>query len=233
MNVAIIGEYNESFRPHQATNSAIEHSKKQLQIEFKIEWLSTEFVEHNLEQVLHNYQGFWIAPGSPYKSMNGALNLIQQTRINNIPTLGTCGGFQHMIIEFARNVFNIKEAGHAEYDPYASELVINPLSCKLKGEVLEIEIVDKSSQVYSVYQSEMIKEKYYCDFGLNPKYQSKFDEQGFRIVGSDRHQEARIMELENHPFYIATLFVPQDNSTAENPHELVTSFLRTVAESSK
>ena len=72
-------------------------------------------------------QGFWIAPGSPYKSMSGALNLIQKTRENKILTFGTCGGgVQHMIIEFARNVLGRRDAKHAEYDPYATKLVVNP-----------------------------------------------------------------------------------------------------------
>ena len=228
MRIAIIGEYNKNFRPHLATNEAIEHSRKKVDSEFTSEWISTEHVENHLEEVLKKYQGFWIAPGSPYKSMKGAIDLIQYTRLNRIPTIGTCGGFQHMVIEFARNVLNVKDAEHAEYNPYASKLVVNPLSCDLKGEPLEIEIIDKTSQTFDIYKSELIKEKYYCNFGLNPEYQSEFDKNGFKIVGNDKHREARIVELENHPFFIATLFVPQDNSTLERPHKLVTAFLKIV-----
>lgn len=149
--------------------------------------------------------------------------------MNKIPTLGTRGGFQHMVIEFARNVLNVEDAEHAEYNPYASRLVVNPLSCDLKGKPLEIEIDERKSKTYSIYKSNFIREKYYCNFGLNPEYQSQFDENGFKIVGSDRHREARIVELENHPFFIATLFVPQDNSTMEKPHELITEFLKITA----
>lgn len=228
MKIAIIGEFDKDFRPHVATNEAIEHSRTIVACDFVAEWVSTEYVETNFEEVLKTYKGFWIAPGSPYKSMKGAINLIQHTRVNKIPTIGTCGGFQHMVIEFARNVLNVKEAEHAEYNPYASRLVVNPLSCDLKGEPLEIEIIDNKSKTYEIYKSQLIKEKYYCNFGLNPEYQTQFDENGFKIVGSDKHKEARIVELENHPFFIATLFVPQDNSTIEKPHKLVTEFLKTV-----
>lgn len=233
MKIAIIGEFDKSFRPHIATNEAIEHSKKSLNLEFQAEWVSTEHVETKFEEVLSKYHGFWIAPGSPYKSMKGAIDLIKHSRTNKIPTIGTCGGFQHMVIEFARNVLNIKEAEHAEYDPYASKLVVNPLSCDLKGEPLQIEIIDTNSKVYSIYNSNKIREKYYCNFGLNPEYQDDFENNGFKIVGSDKHKEARIVELENHPFFIATLFVPQDNSTFENPHKLVTAFIEITLESTK
>ncbi len=230
MKIGIIGEFDKNFRPHVATNDAIEHSRAQMDIEFLAEWVSTEYVESNFNEVIHQYDGFWIAPGSPYKSMKGAVDLIQYTRENNIPTIGTCGGFQHMVIEFARNVLKVEEAEHAEYNPYASKLVVNPLSCDLKGEPLEIEIVDKNSKAYSIYQADVIKEKYYCNFGLNPEYQSQLHEKGFKIVGSDIHKEARIVELDDHPFFIATLFVPQDNSTIEKPHPLITEFLKTTAQ---
>ncbi len=230
MKIAIIGEFDQDFRPHVATNEAIEHSRSVVNSKFEADWISTEVLEDHLDQIIGEYQGFWIAPGSPYKSMTGALNLIQKTRENKIPTLGTCGGFQHMIIEFARNVLGMKDAEHAEYDPYASKLVVNPLSCDLKGEPLEIEIIDKDSKTYGYYGVERIKEKYYCNFGLNPEYHDLFHKNEFKIVGSDIHKEARIVELENHPFFIATLFVPQDNSTIEMPHKLVTSFLKLITD---
>lgn len=228
MKIAIIGEFDQNFRPHVAANEAIEHSRKLIESEFEVEWLSTIYLETNLKEVLNRYQGFWIAPGSPYKSMKGALDLIQFTRENNISTIGTCGGFQHMAIEFARNVLKVEDAQHAEYNPYASKLVVNPLSCDLKGEALEIEIINRDSKTYKIYNTDKVKERYYCNFGLNPDYQEKFDKNGFKIVGSDKHNEARILELIDHPFYIATLFVPQDNSTPENPHKLVTEFLKSI-----
>jgi len=228
MKIAVIGEFDKSFRPHVATNEAIEHSKALLNAKVEPVWISTEEVDRNLSDILEQFNGFWIAPGSPYKSMNAALRLIQKTRENQIPTLGTCGGFQHMVIEFARNILNIKDAEHAEYDPYASKLVVNPLSCELKGEPLEIEIIDTQSITYSIYGQDKIREKYYCNFGLNPEYQEMFDSNGFKIVGSDKHKEARIVEFEGHPFFIATLFVPQDNSTSEHPHKLITHFIKTI-----
>jgi CTP synthase (UTP-ammonia lyase) len=228
MKLAIIGDYNDNFRPHQATNEAIKHSVEKYNIELDFEWLSTDSIESNFEHIISTYSGFWIAPGSPYKSMTGALKIIQHTRENNIPTIGTCGGFQHMVIEFARNVLGIIDAEHAEYDPYSSKLVVNPLSCSLAGQILEIEITDKLSKTFNIFGTDKINEKYYCNFGLNPEYQNQLDDKEFRIVGTDNLKEARILELENHSFFIATLFVPQDNSTEENPHKLVTAFLKTM-----
>lgn len=228
MKIAIIGEFDSNFRPHVATNEALEHVRAFLKEEFQVAWVSTEYVEKNFEEVIRKYQGFWIAPGSPYKSMLGALKLIEYARVHQKPTLGTCGGFQHMAIEFARNVLNIEDAEHAEYDPYASRLVVNPLSCDLKGEPLQIDLIHSDSKVYQIYGTDKIQEKYYCNFGLNPEYQEDFDKKGFRVVGSDEHQEARILELDKHSFFVATLFVPQDNSSFEKPHKLVLEFIRRI-----
>jgi len=229
MNLAIIGDYNDQYKPHQATNEAIVHSTRDFRFPLKCDWISTTAIEADFRKIISTYHGYWIAPGSPYKSMSGALKIIQYARENKIPTLGTCGGFQHMVIEFARNVLDIADAEHAEYDPYASRLVISPLSCSLIGETLEVELTDPSSRTFEIFGEEKILEKYYCNFGLDPGYQNQLHNNGFKMVGTDKIKEARILELENHPFFIATLFVPQDNSTRESPHKLVTGFLHAIA----
>jgi CTP synthase (UTP-ammonia lyase) len=229
MKLAIIGDFNASFRPHVATNEAINHVLNYFKWNLDVDWIPTATIESNFERITTDYQGFWIAPGSPYNSMSGVLKIIEFARLNNVPTLGTCGGFQHIVIEFARNVLGIEDAQHAEYDPYASKLVVNPLSCDLKGNRLEIELVDKASITYHIFKRKKILEKYYCNFGLNPDYQALLHANGLRLVGTDVHNEARILELMMHPFFIATLFVPQDNSSEQRPHKLITAFLKAVA----
>jgi CTP synthase (UTP-ammonia lyase) len=195
--------------------------------------MATERIETEFEIIISSYDGFLIAPGSPYKSMTGVLKIIEYARTHQIPTLGTCGGFQHMIIEFARNVLNITDADHAESNPFASRLVINPLTCSLKGQSLEIEIIQKGSLVYSIFKTSTITENYYCNFGLNPQYQEQIHQAGFSMVASDKLKEARIVELKDHPFFIGTLFVPQVNSSFEKPHPIVTALLNAMQKHSR
>ena len=230
IRIGIIGDYDETSRPHVATSEAMSHALQQIGITMEFEWVGTETVGAAFEEITTRFNGYLIAPGSPYKSMEGALQIIQFARENFLPVLGTCGGFQHMVLEFARHVLYIKDAQHAEYDPDASTLVINPLSCSLRGETLEIDIMRRMSKTFRAYQSDKIYEKYYCNFGLNPEYQQQLHYEGFLITGSDVYKEARILELENHPFFIATLFVPQDNSTVEKPHPLILAFVQAVGE---
>lgn len=226
MKLAIIGDFKPDNSTHTATNEALEHAADHAGISLDFVWIPTEEIDKNFNKIVALYDAFLIAPGSPYNDMKAVLRIIQYTRVNGRPTLGTCGGFQHMIIEFARNVLHIEEAEHAEQDPYASKLVINPLSCNLKGDPLEITITDEQSAVSRICGSHTLKEKYYCNFGLNTDYQNQIHEAGFRVVGIDATNEARILELEGHPFYIATLFIPQMNSSARGPHALITAFLK-------
>lgn len=91
--------------------------------------------------MMREYDAFWCAPGSPYRSLTGALDAIRFAREERVPFIGTCGGFQHAVIEYARNVLGFADARHAEYDPYASsDLFISALSCSPFGETMRVEI---------------------------------------------------------------------------------------------
>lgn len=228
VNIGIIGDYNQDFRPHQATNTALKDSAQYLGINLEFKWLPTlSFEEQPVKKTLQEFDALWCAPGSPYQSMNGALKAIQFARESQLPLIGTCGGFQHIVIEYARNILGFQDAEHAEYDPYASRLFISKLSCSLVGKTMKINL-NPNSQIGQIYQNTVIQEKYYCNFGLNPNYQNLIDKEGLKVVGIDENGEARVLELPNHPFFIATLFVPQLSSSAYKPHPLISSYLETA-----
>ena len=221
-SVALIGEYTPTFQPHISTVSAIKHSGSLLESKIEAEWVSTEDIDEHLFQ---RFSAVWIAPGSPYKNMEKTLWAINYARENQIPCLGTCGGFQHLVIEYARNVLGFKDAQHAEYDPYASNLFISQLACSLAGRELPLAFVP-NSRVAQIYDAVSATEQYYCNFGVNPKIVPLLESGELKITGSDDEGEIRVVELPNHPFFIGTLFVPQTRSTSENPHPLITEFLR-------
>ena len=223
--IGIIGEYDANFRPHRATEDALRHAAAELDLGVDITWLATEWLNGSAEDRLQAYHALWCAPGSPYASMTGALNGIRYAREHGRPFLGTCGGFQHTVIEYAHNVLGFADAEHAENDPYASRLFISALSCSLAGKTMQV-YIDTTSRVYSYYQQTCVEEQYYCNFGLNPAYQSIVHDGGLRVVGVDQDQEARILELPQHPFFAATLFVPQISSTPERPHPLIVAYLQ-------
>lgn len=226
--IGIFGEFNPKNPLHPATNEAITHRFARHGVKATIEWLPT-----NKTFDLRRFDGFWCSPGGPYQSLQGALEMIRWARVERKPFIGTCAGFQHAALEFARNVLGIKDAMHAEYDPDASNAFIRPLVCSLVGKKLAIRL-KPGSRAATFYGTTEVVESYYCNFGLNPEYRKPLESAGLVISGWDDTEdsravdptlpEARVVELPEHPFFLATLFVPQAASTLERPHPLIAAF---------
>jgi CTP synthase (UTP-ammonia lyase) len=224
-DLIILGEYNPASETHHATDTAIRHSLAGLNTDVAVSWISTENIKESDVVQAH---GLWVAPGSPYKNFERALAAIRLARQNLLPCLGTCGGFQHMILEFARNVLGFTDASHAEYDPGASRLFVSPLSCSIVGMELRVTLRPQTI-ARRLYGTDEAIERYYCTFGVNPEFSETLaDHRDLVISGRDLNGEIRIVEILNHPFFLGTLFVPQTQSTEEKPHPLVSGFLRAV-----
>jgi CTP synthase (UTP-ammonia lyase) len=222
LRIGIIGDFNPENPTHHATNQGLEHAAEALDRPFESVWLPTAQA-HDFGQ----FHGLFCSPGSPYRSFDGALLAIRFARENNIPFLGTCGGSQHLVLEYARNVMGIRDAAHAEENPQASRLFITPLSCSLVGKTMEVR-VKAGSKAAAAYEGARPMEAYYCNFGLNPACQQQLERAGLDITGTDENGEARIVELPSHPFFVGTLFVPQARSLRGSPHPMVLAFCRSA-----
>lgn len=226
IRIGIIGDHDG--RPsHLATEEAIRHCANTIGVSVETEWLPTETLVDEKPVHMYTFNGFWCAPGSPYKSMLGAMNGIRFARVRNIPFLGTCGGFQHSVLEFGRNVLQIKELQNNEFDPYVPNHYITPLTCSLVGQTRQINI-DTDSVVYKIYQMTKIEERYNCSFGLDKGFQELLNCNGFKVAGVDENGEARIMVLQSNKFFVATLFQPQLSSKAKQPHQLILAYLNSM-----
>ncbi len=223
--IAIVGDYHEGSLTHVKLNDSLEHVKEKFGYDFDYEWVNTLMVEQNRDELLKKYCGIWSAPGSPFLSLEGALYAITFARVNNIPHLGTCSGFQHTIIEFARNILGVKEAQHEEYDANASSLYINKLACSLAGKKMKV-FLKEDSKAFLCYNQKEISENYYCNFGINPQFRNELNHPRLLISGVDENDDIRIIEMPENKFFVATVFVPQTNSTIEVPHPLVHEFVK-------
>lgn len=230
IKVAILGDRDGRNANHQATESALQHSAGQLGVRVDASWFATDALlkDAAVEQVEASH-GVWCTTGSPYRSFEGALRGIRLAREHGIPLLGTCGGFQHAVLELARNVLGFADAAHAEYEGSPTDSLIAALECSLAGKWFDVQI-DPDSRVADCYGSTEAREQFYCSYGINPRFQERLAARGLPIVGRADDGTPRILELAEHPFFVATLFVPQARSTAEVPHLLVTGFLRAAAE---
>jgi CTP synthase (UTP-ammonia lyase) len=227
LSVGVIGDFQATYETHTATNLAFKHSADLLGVGVEVKWLPTLSLKGNSLE-MKRFDAFLCAPGSPYKSTEGALNGIKFARENNRPFLGTCGGCQHAIIEFARNVMGIEDAEHAEEHPDAKNLFVTPLTCSLVGKVEEVKVL-VGTRASKIYGAPIIREKFYCNYGLNPTRRVEVEEAGLRVSGLDASGEVRILELPRAHFFFATLFVPQATSTSERPHPMISGLLRSAA----
>ncbi|MEN3283365.1 MAG: hypothetical protein V7607_4505 [Solirubrobacteraceae bacterium] len=224
LTIGIIGDYDETYTLHLRTDEALVHAGARLGVGVRSTWYPTRDLEPDAA-VLGTVHGVICSPGSPYASMDGAINGLRFGREQRIPTLGTCGGCQHMILEFARNVLELSEVQHAEYHPDADDPIVSELACSLVGRTGHVKLRDAST-VREIYGEDEVAEQYFCSFGLNTAYERALDEGGLAIVGRDAEDGvARVLTVEDHPFYVATLFVPQARSTAMEPHPLILALL--------
>jgi CTP synthase (UTP-ammonia lyase) len=225
LSIGVIGDFDPTFPPHRATDAALLHAAEHLGATVDVRWLATDPLTEASPGHVLAHDGLWCAPGSPYRRLDGALRAVRHAREADVPLLGTCGGFQHVVLEYARNVLGFADAQHAEYDPYASRLFVTELSCSLAGQRMEVRL-EAGSRAARFYRGTRTVEEYYCNFGLNPDHRRLLHEGGLRVVGTDGDGEARVLELPDRRFFLATLFVPQLSSSPGSPHPLVTAYLR-------
>jgi CTP synthase (UTP-ammonia lyase) len=228
--IAIVGDFAADNRSHLATNAAIEHCSAALGLCVESCWVGTEELAHTgALKRLAEFDGFWIGPGSPYQNAEGALLAIRAAREGRIPLLGTCGGFQHVILEYARNVLGLADAAHEETEPGSGRLVISRLACSLAGRSMTITL-EPGTLVARTCGRVSLEEQYRCNFGVNPEYAEMLHGGPLLIAGSDSEGVVRAVELAGHPFFVGTLFLPQLSSTPSAPHPLICGFLRACGE---
>jgi CTP synthase (UTP-ammonia lyase) len=239
INIGIIGDFDENKPSHIATNSALLHAAGFLSIALKIDWLGTgNLRKKSTKDTIGQYQGLLAAPGTPYFFADGAVKGIKLAREMNIPFLGTCGGSQYTLLEFARNVANMTNAVHTELTPKTDMPLLIPVACtvdtpKKKGHRLEGEMkisVVPGTTAFKLYGKTEITESFACSYELNPEYKDRLVENGLTISGWSEDAKARIIELHSKRFFMGTGFLPQLNSTPENPHRIILAFTKAASE---
>jgi CTP synthase (UTP-ammonia lyase) len=220
IRIGLIGDYNATIIAHQAIPRALRLAGENNGAEVGFEWLPTDEMGD-----LEEYAGLWCVPGSPYRNMHGALRAIQFAREQRRPYLGTCGGFQHGVIEYARNVMGWADADHAETTPNARRPVITMLECGLVEVTNNIRLT-AGTRVRKAYGREEIVEGYHCRYGLNPEFLGRIAAGGLRVTAIDSLDEVRGLELDEHPFFVMTLFQPERAALREECPPLVAAFVK-------
>lgn len=225
VRLGLIGDQDPTIYAHQMIPLALGLASAAVGHDVEHDWLPTAtLADASAAERLAAYDGLWCVPGSPYVSMAGALDGIRYARERGVPFLGTCGGFQHAVIEYARDVLGLAGAEHAETSPAAADLVIAPLACSLVEQRGTIHFA-LGSRLATLYGATEAMEGYHCSYGLNPAYAHHFTGGALRITGADEAGDPRAIELASHPFFIATLYQPERSAASGTAHPLITAFV--------
>jgi CTP synthase len=223
VRIALVGDYSVAITAHRAINESMGLLSSRQSID--AQWLHTSHLRTRDDQALASFHGVWCAPGSPYASTEGALWAIEWARVRNIPFLGTCGGFQHAVLEFVRHVLGRDQAAHAELEPGAAFPLIAPLACALV-EKFERILPTGRGRFAQWYGTSPRTEGFHCSFGLNPDYEALLENSGLEIVARGEQGEVRAVELAGHSFFVGTLFQPERSALRGELHPLIAAFLQ-------
>jgi CTP synthase (UTP-ammonia lyase) len=224
--IALVGDRSANVRAHARIPTLIDALRQRDGIALDPYWIATADVA---ACDLSRFDAIWLAPGSPYDSADGAIAAVRTARERRIPFLGTCGGFQYALLEFARNVCELSAVENAEVTPGADEHLIVKLECSLKGHEEAVMIVP-GTRAAKISGPGRRSERYHCDYGLNPAYLERLSQGGLRFSGFDDSGQVRIVELPGHPFFIGTLFQPELHGDGTQPHPVIVALAAAAAE---
>ncbi|HYR12515.1 MAG TPA: CTP synthase [Longimicrobium sp.] len=227
IRMGLIGDHDPAVTAHQAIPRALALAAEATGVAVAHEWVPTEEITDDARVAA--YDALWCVPASPYRSTEGALRAIRFAREQGRPFLGTCGGFQHAVLEYARSVLGWADAEHAETSPDATLLVVTPLACALV-EAQGAARFRPGSRLRAAYAVDEAVEGYRCRYGLNPALRDALTAGPLRVAAEDEAGEVRAVELDGHPFFVATLFQPERAALRGEVPAIVAAFVRATSD---
>jgi CTP synthase (UTP-ammonia lyase) len=219
--IVLLGDRNASYLTHRELDAAL----KRLPAGVRAYWVGTDTPD---AVRISGADGLWVVPGSPYRDDAAVYAAITAARTSGQPFLGTCGGFQYAVIEFARNVAGLTDAKHAERAPGQKTLVIDQLTCSLVGQERAVTAV-LGTRIHALCGSASFVGFHWCNFGLASVYVERLVAHSLTIAARADDAGVEAIELAEHPFFMATLFQPQIGSLDGRPlHPVLHAFVAAI-----
>jgi CTP synthase len=241
VKIGMVGKYTTLRDAYLSIIEALIHAAASIRVKPKLIWINSEELEHSSPyELLKDVDGVIVLPGFGRRGTEGKIAAIQYAREEKVPFLGICFGMQLAVVEFARNVLNLEGANSTENDPTTPypvvDLLPEQLSVKEKGGTMRLGAYDikleKNSCVYSLYGREIIRERHRHRYEVNPKYLPHLIEYGLKVTGvSVEGGRVEVIELRDHPFFLATQFHPEFKSRPLTPSPTYLGFVKAVAKS--
>ena len=221
MKIALIGDHDAGVTAHRAISRALDIAARELGVAIEPVWVHSSEIEL---AALRRFDAIWCVPLSPYADGEAVIAAISQARREDRPFLGTCAGFQHAILEFARHELGIESAESSEDNPNTPTPVIDALACGLVDVDAAIDI-EPASRLGEIYGRARAMETYHCNFGVNAEYLAAFEDSAMRFSCRDGEGQPRAFELDGHRFFIGTAYQPERRALEEKLHPVVAALL--------
>ena len=240
VKVAIVGKYIKLSDAYISVVEAVKHAGTYLGIEVDIKWILSDELDDkdtNLSEAFADVEGIIVPGGFGDRGIQGKINATKYARENKIPFLGLCLGMQCAIIEFARNVCSLTGANSTEFAPDTLHPVIDLMpeqeNVTQKGGTMRLGrypcVLSPNTKARDAYNIEVINERHRHRYELNNFYRERLKLAGMIFSGtSPDNTLVELIELKNHPWFVASQFHPEFKSRPEKPHPLFLGFMKTI-----
>ena len=230
INIALVGKYVELHDAYISVVESLKYAGYEINKKVKITWVNSEHLdETNIEETFNGVNGIVVPGGFGNRGIEGKILAIKFARENKIPFLGLCLGMQLSLIEIARDVLNLKDANSTEFDSKTLYKIIDYLPDQYEGIKLggtmrlgeyDCKIL-KDTLAYSLYNKDLIKERHRHRYEFNNDFKKEFEQNGVVFSGINPQTNlCEMIELKNHPYFIACQFHPEFLSRPLQPHPL-------------
>lgn len=237
IEIALVGKYVELHDAYLSVAESLKHAGFKFKKKIKINWVNSEKLESvtNLDEIFKTSKGILVPGGFGNRGIEGKIKAIEYARINKIPFFGICLGMQLACIEFARNVCGIEKADSTEFNELTTEpiidLMLDQKTITQKGGTLRLGnypcIIEKNAKILKSYGVDNILERHRHRYEFNNKYLDLLAAKGMKFVGkSPDGKLVEMVELSDHPCFIACQFHPEFKSRPTRPHPLFTMFIK-------
>lgn len=235
VTIAMVGKYVQLRDAYLSVVEALKHGGFSNQVRVRIRWVDAEQLnDETAQSLLKGVDGVVVPGGFGYRGIEGKIFAIKYTRENGIPFLGLCLGLQCAVIEFARNVCGLKDANSTEFDEETRHPVIALMDEQRrvvqKGGTMRLGaypcFLKPGTKVAEIYNAHLVYERHRHRYEVNPRYHETLERHGMVLSGiSPDGKLVEVVELPNHPFFVATQFHPEFKSRPNRPHPLFASFI--------
>ncbi len=237
VNIAMCGKYTELPDAYKSVLEAFIHAGVENDARVNVNWVATEDIksDKDAERIFDNMDGVLLLPGFGSRGSEGKILSCKYARENSIPFLGICLGLQCAVIEFARNVCGLKGANSTEFDKKTTYPVIDLMesqrAIKRKGGTMRLGAYDcqieTGTKSFSAYRKKQISERHRHRWEVNNRYRDRLEKNGLKISGINKELNlVEIIELPNHPWYVAGQFHPELKSRVSKAHPLFREFIK-------